>query len=92
MYWFLHIKENEIWARCTARFSMSTDNHYISLLVPAFKAYADKPIIRPALDETRSWGQVTFREWDQQLAAARLHWIRTLPASGIQPTDVVGLW
>ncbi|GJE85479.1 hypothetical protein PsYK624_015580 [Phanerochaete sordida] len=67
--------------------------HFLSLLVPAFTKYAGKAIIRPFLrGQPARWGEVTFREWSLQLAAARLYWLRVLPELGLQPADVVGLW
>ncbi|EKM58135.1 uncharacterized protein PHACADRAFT_206972 [Phanerochaete carnosa HHB-10118-sp] len=73
--------------------SEDTANHYLSLLLPALKRFRDKVIIRPFLGGTPPrWGEVTFTQWDLQLATARLHWLKILAGLGLQQTDVVGLW
>ena len=72
--------------------SADSDNHYLSLVIPALKKYAQKLIIRPFVDGSQLWGEVTFQEWDRRLAAARLHWRRTLTDMTLQPGDVIGLW
>ena len=56
----------------------SSDNHYLSLLLPAFKKHASRPVFKPLLTPDFSWGTVTFRQWSQYLEAARLHWSCTL--------------
>ncbi|CDO77060.1 hypothetical protein BN946_scf184473.g4 [Trametes cinnabarina] len=70
----------------------TTDNHFLSLLVPRFREHADKPVFRPYIDRDDAWDIVTYRDLEQRLAAAKSYWQRTLASSKLEPLDVVGCW
>ncbi|KIP04376.1 hypothetical protein PHLGIDRAFT_120740, partial [Phlebiopsis gigantea 11061_1 CR5-6] len=68
----------------------STSHNWLSLFVPALKRHRERVILRPYLGPAPDWGRITFREWDQLLAAATLHWRGAL--ASLEPGDVVGVW
>ena len=70
----------------------TSSNHYLSLVIPSFHGHANAPVFRPYLGRDDEWGNVTYREVEQYIAAARIHWERTLNPLGLKPLDVVGCW
>ena len=74
--------------------SSTTTNNYLSLLIPSLKRHANEIIIRPhqGTAAVPSWGQLTFQEWDRQLAVAKSHWKEALSSMCLRPGDVIGVW
>ena len=70
----------------------SIENHYVSLLLPAFREHADKVLFRPYTGRDDFWESVTYREVEQRLAAAQAHWKRVLAPLNLKPLDIIGFW
>ena len=70
----------------------SLENHYVSLLQPAFRAHADKIIFRSYLGRDDVWGEVTYRQLEKRLPLAQAHWKEKVASLSLQPLDVVGFW
>ncbi|KAI8976643.1 acetyl-CoA synthetase-like protein [Trametes punicea] len=70
----------------------SVDNHYLSLLLPAFREHADKPLFRPYLGKVDEWGTVTYRDFEKRLAVAQARWKRELAHLQLNTLDILGFW
>ncbi|KAI0742021.1 acetyl-CoA synthetase-like protein [Daedaleopsis nitida] len=70
----------------------SIDNHYVSLLLPAFRKHADQLLFRPYVGRDDYWESVTYREVEQRMAVAQAHWKRVLAPLKLKPFDIIGFW
>lgn len=70
----------------------SVENHYLSLLLPAFREHADKPVFRPYIGKVDAWDTVTYRGLEQRLVVAQSHWKKALAHLQLKTLDIVGFW
>ncbi|EIW55359.1 acetyl-CoA synthetase-like protein [Trametes versicolor FP-101664 SS1] len=70
----------------------SVENHYLSLLLPAFREHADKPVFRPYIGKVDAWDTVTYRGLEQRLVVAQAHWKKALATLQLKTLDIVGFW
>ncbi|KAI0764537.1 acetyl-CoA synthetase-like protein [Trametes elegans] len=70
----------------------SVDNHFLSLLLPALREHADKPLFRPYLGNLDEWGTVTYVDFERRLTVAQEHWRNKLAPLQLKPLDIIGFW
>ncbi|KAL1946347.1 hypothetical protein VTO73DRAFT_15474 [Trametes versicolor] len=69
----------------------TVDNHYLSLLLPAFRKHSEHIAFRSYLGDN-AWSAVTYRQLESYLAVAQAHWKNTLEPLNLKPLDVVAFW
>ncbi|OJT05027.1 hypothetical protein TRAPUB_4183 [Trametes pubescens] len=70
----------------------SVENHYLSLLLSAFREHADKPVFRPYIGKVDAWDTVTYRGLEQRLVVAQSLWKKALAPLQLKTLDIVGFW
>lgn len=70
----------------------TVDNHYLSLLLPAFRIYSEQLVFRPYIGRDDAWESITYRQLEERLAAAQAHWRTIFAPLELKPLDVVGFW